>query len=269
MPELHLLNGHTLNKKLLISIIAIFLIAVSACNNKTADKEIQIKSDMKYADIFHKMHESKPEMIYSIEYYKNKIIAFQKMIPESRNINIITNIDDIIPGSLCFLVGWNDFNIGRGTDFDIIANNYPRGNFFGLYTFDTNQNITNEYLVGYKNYLENIRDILLEKIPGKKYEYGLISVGDFNNDSINEIASIYLHPPLFEYVFTVFGYDIAENDFIPVLLAPLYINFIRPFPSVEHIGNGFKILQVVESEPLELAWKNYIWDINSARYVMQ
>ena len=255
--------------KKIVPIIAVFLIALSSCNNKTTDKDIQTKSEMKYSEIFHLMHENKPEQIYPIDYYKNKIIEFQKILPETRSMNFITVIENIIPGSLCFLVGWNDFNVGRGADFDIIANNHPRGNFFWLYTFDTSQNITNEYLVGYKNYLDNIRDILLEKIPGNKFEYGLISVGDFNNDNINEIASIYLHPPQYEYVFTVFGFDIAENDFIPFLFAPVFINFDQPFPSIEHIENGFKVLEVLEYEPLELAWNNYIWDMNSTKYVKQ
>jgi len=252
-----------------VSIFFIFLIALSSCNSKITDKDAQIKSEIHYPELFQTMHENKPELIYPIDYYKNKIIEFQKILPERRSMNFITVIENIIPGSLCFLVGWNDFNVGRGADFDIIVNNHPRGNFFGLYTFDTSQNITNEYLVGYKNYLDNIRNILLEKIPGNKFEYGLISVCDFNNDNINEIASIYLHPPQYEYVFTVFGFDIAENDLIPILFAPVFINLDQPFPSIEHIENGFRVLEILENDPLELAWNNYIWDRNSAKYVKQ
>ena len=252
-----------------IIIIPVLLFALSACHSGTAENNNPGKAELNYSEMFFKKHENKPEPIYPIEYYENEIIKFQKILPESRNINIIKNIENIIPGSLCFLVGWNDFNVGRGDDFDIIANSSPRGNFFGLYSFDTGQRITNEYLVGYKNYLDSIRNILFEKVPGYKPEYGLISAGDFNNDRVNEIASIYLHPPRYEYVFTVFGFDVTGNDFIPLLLAPVFINFDTPFPPVEYNGNGFRVLEILEYEPLELAWNNYTWNESAAKYSHQ
>ena len=82
------------------------------------------------------MNQDKPEMIYPIEYYENQIIEFQQILQERRRINSIERIDNIIPGFLCFLVGYDDFNVGRGDDFDIVANAGPRGNFFGLYTLE-------------------------------------------------------------------------------------------------------------------------------------
>ena len=254
--------------KTIVNII-ILLCIFSSCNKKNTENTEHEIVFQNYADIFKERNQGTPEMVYPIEYYQSKIIEFQKIIPERRRINVIKKIDNIIPGLLCFLVGWDDFDVGRGEGFDIITSAPPRGNLFGLYTFDKNQNIVNEYLVGYKNYLDSIRNILLEKLPGNKFEYGLISFGDFNQDGINEIVSIYLHPPSFEYVFTVFGFDVMENDFIPALLVPVYINFEQPFPPVEYIGNGFRILEVLEYEPLELAWNNYIWDKNTAKYIKE
>ena len=254
------------NKKLnCILLIAVVLCAYSSCGNKTEKNNLKI-NEMDYSKIFPERNENEP--IYPLEYYKEEIRKFQKILPELRQINTITKIDNIIPGLLCFLVGWNDFNAGRGDDYDIISNASPRGNFFGLYTFDKNQNITSEYLVGYKNYINNaIRQILLEKLPGNKLEYGMISIGDFNNDGITEILSFYLHPPLYEYVFTVFGYNFLEDNFIPILLAPVLINFEQPFPSVEYLENGFRILEVLEYEPLELKWTDYLWDKDVQKYV--
>ena len=256
-------------KQRLLSIIIIFIIIISSCKKAAIEKEIHIKSEASYLELFHYINRNKPEQIHPMEYYKEKIIEFQRIIPERRRINVIHKVDNIIPGLLCFLVGFDDFNAGRGEGFDIIANAPPRGNFFGIYTFDEEQNIMNEYQVGFRNYLDNIRNVILEKMPGNKFEYGLISVGDFNNDNINEIASIYLHPPQYEYVFTVFGFDVEENNLIPILFAPVFIKFDQPFPSIEHIKNGFRVLEVLEYEPLELAWINYTWDINSAKYIKQ
>jgi hypothetical protein len=117
-----------------------------------------------------------------------------------------------------------------------------------LYAFDNSQNAAREYQVGYRNYLDSIRNVLLDKIPGNKPEYGLVSYGDFNNDGLSLITSIYLHPPQYEYVFSVFGYDALEDDFVQILLVPIYINFEEPYPPVEYIENGFRILEIVDQE---------------------
>ena len=237
----------------------LFFCLFSSCNNKTASKN--------YADIFEELNQDKPEMIYPVEYYKDQIIEFQQILQERRRINSIERIDNIIPGFLSFLVGYDDFNVGRGDDFDIVTNAGPRGNFFGLYSFDKAQNIVSEYQVGYKNYLDSIRNILLEKIPGNKPEYGLVSYGDFNNDGINLIASIYLHPPQYEYVFSIFGYDAAENEFVQLLLAPIYIHFEQPYPPVEYLENGFRVMEIIDKDYLDLAWIDYIWDKSVGGYV--
>ena len=252
------------------AIKTIFIICIfTSCNSKNFDTDSEKIIEKTYVDSFLELNRNKPEKIHPNEYYLNKIIESQRILPENRKVNSIMEINDIIPGFMCFLVGWNDFNVGRGDDYDIILESAPRGNFFGLYAFDKNQDIVNEYLVGYKNYLDNIRNILLDELPGTKPGYGLISYGDFNGDGINEILSIYLHPPKYEYVFTVFGYNIKEKEFIQTLLVPIFINFEQPFPSVKYNENGFTVLEVLEYEPLELAWNNYLWDKSIAKYIKQ
>ena len=247
--------------------ILLFLNIFSSCNHKNAESMDHIIVSKNYADIFTEKNQDIPEMIYPMEYYKNKIIEFQKIFPEDCRINSMERVDNIVPGLMCFLVGFDDYNIGRGEGYDIISNAPPRGNFFGLYTFDKNQNPVAEYQVGFKNYLDNIRNILLEKIPGKKFSYGLVLYGDFNNDGINMIASIYLHPPQYEYVFSVFGYDTAENDFAQKLLVPIYIHYEQPYPPVECLENGFKIIEVIDNDYSNLVWNYYLWDSNSGKYI--
>jgi len=246
-------------------IIVVLICIFTSCNTKNIDAN----SGKNYVEEFNRLNQNKPEKIFSDEYYVNKIIEFQKLLPENRKMNTLMEIYDIIPGFLSFLVGWNDFNVGRGDDFDIILESSPRGIFFWLYTFEKNQKIVNEYLVGYKNYLDSIRNVLLDELSGIKPEYGLISYGDFNGDRIIEILSIYLHPPKYEYVFSIFGYSVKEKDFIQTLLVPIFINFERPFSPIKYIENGFTVLEVLEYEPLELVWNNYIWDTNLEKYVKE
>jgi hypothetical protein len=199
------------------------------------------------------INENQPEMIYSTEYYKNKIIEYRNFFDERQEVSIITKIDNIIPGFLSFLVCWDD-NL--------------KGYIYELYIFDKNQNIIQKYLVGYGPFINNYVDILMEKLPGNKIDHALISYGDFNHDGINEILSYSFYPNM-GYVFTVFGYNVSENDFVHTCLVPIFINFEIPFSPVEYIGNGFRILEVIESESLELIWNNYVWDMNTMAYIIK
>jgi hypothetical protein len=121
-------------------------------------------------------------------------------------------------------------------------------------------------MVGYGPMLRSYRNMLMENLPGNKVEHEVISFGDFNNDGNNEILSysFYVNEG---YVFTIFGYDIAEKDFVHTCLAPVFINFENPFPSVEYTTDGFKILEVVDEETVDLQWNNYKWDKNTRKYI--
>ena len=247
-------------------LILFILFTIVSCN-RNIDKNNHELVETNYLAIFNERNIDSPEISYPIEHYEKQIIEFQRLIPERRRINTIHNVNNVIPGFLCFIVGFDDFNAGRGEGFDIIANTSPRGNIFGLYTFDKYHKIVDEYQVGFRNYLDSIRNVLFEKIPGNKFEYGLISLGDFNNDGINEIASIFSYPPYHDYVFAVFGYDVIQNAFVEKLLVPIYIHFEQPYPPIEHLGDGFKILELLEYTPLELTWNNYLWDMATLRYI--
>jgi hypothetical protein len=47
---------------------------------------------------------------------------------------------------------------------------------------------------------------------------------------------------------------------------PVFINFENPFPSVEYIADGFKILEMVDEETMDSQWNNYKWDKNIRKY---
>jgi hypothetical protein len=195
-------------------------------------------------------YESPSEMIFDMDYYKSKIIGYRDFFDNRQQISTIIEIDNIIPGFLCFLVCWDD-NL--------------KGYMYELYTFDKNQNITNKYLVGYGPNLKNYRNILMERLTGTKIEQEIIAFGYYNNDGINEILSYSFYPNI-GYVFTVFGYSIIENEFIDICLVPIFINFDKPFSPVEYIGNGFRILEILDDEYLELKWNEYIWDMDTIKY---
>ena len=103
-----------------ISNLLIILLILS-CSNKPGEKTENIIASRNYLEIFYERNRDKPEMVCPIDYYKGKIMENQKILSEPRRINTIEKIDDIIPGILCFLVGYDDLNVGRGEGFDIIG----------------------------------------------------------------------------------------------------------------------------------------------------
>ncbi len=49
----------------------------------------------------------------------------------------------------------------------------------------------------------------------------------------------------------------------------MFINYDNPFPSVEYIEKGFKILEIIDEEPIELQWENYVWEEDIEKYIRQ
>jgi hypothetical protein len=204
-------------------------------------------------------NETKIEMNYSLEHYKNEIIKYEESyygfqnismeISQLMNISSIIKVDSLIPDALTFFVCWLN----------------QKGYVYWLYSFNSEQKIVKHYYCGDFNTFENYK-ILMEKIPGKILDYGSISIGDFNNDGKNEIALDSFYKNIGN-AFCVYGFNNIENELELLCLAPVFINYDNPFPSVEYIGNGFKILEIVEEEYLELSWNNYIWNMEIGKYI--
>ena len=106
----------------------------------------------------------------------------------------------------------------------------------------------------------------MEKLTGKMIENDTIAVGDYNNDGINEIV-LYTFYKSIGNVFCVYGFNISENKLEELCLVPVFINYDNPFPSVEYIGNGFRILEVFDEEFMELGWSEYIWEKDKMKYI--
>jgi len=243
----------------IVSLIAFLF----SCSNRTAGKNIiqeNIDENSNY-QTFTQQNFNKVEMIYSMEYYKNEITKYQDNyygfkdvsmeITDIMNISSIMEVNDLIPNSLTFLVIW--FN--------------PKGYVYYLYAFNDEQKLVGNYYCGqfvsFKNY-----KVLMEKLSGIIPEYSTISIGDFNNNGINEII-LYTYYPHIGNAFCVYEYSFMEKVLEELCLVPVLINTVNPFPSVEYVGNGFKILEVLDDELMEYAWKNYIWNNEQNKYIKQ
>jgi hypothetical protein len=204
---------------------------------------------------------NKVEMIYPIEYYKNEIINYQDNyygfkdismeITQIMNISSIIKADNIIHDLLTFVVCW--FN--------------PKGYVYYLYGFNTEQNIVKHYYLGDFVPFENYHK-LTEKLYSNILEYAAISINDFNNNGKNEIA-LYSFYKNIGNVFCVYGFSEIENELVELCLVPVFINYDNPFSSVEYIENGFKVLEIIDEEIIELTWNKYVWENDIQKYVKQ
>jgi hypothetical protein len=233
---------------------AIIILALFSCCNKTI-------AENNYKQALSQQNIHKVAMIHPIEYYKNEITKYEDNyygfrdvsmeITQLMNISLIIKVDNFTQDFLTFFVCWYN----------------PKGDIYYLYTFDDNQNIHNHYYCGdfvpFAHY-----KTLMEKLTDEIMDYGVVTIRDFNNDGFNEIA-LYSFYKYIGNVFCVYGFNNIENVLEELCLVPVFINYDNPFPSVEYIGNGFKILEVVDDEYTELAWNKYIWDIEKRKYAKQ
>jgi len=249
------------NYYLLPKILPLLIVNLFSCSNKNADKNINQENivENSYYTASSQLSFNKVEMIYPIEYYRNEIIKYQDNyygfkdvsmeITDIMSIFSITEVNNIIPNSLTFLVIWLN----------------PKGYVYYLYAFNDEQKIAGNYYCGqfviFKNY-----KLLMNKLSGVILENGSISIGDFNNNGVNEIL-LYTYYPHIGNVFCVYEYNFIEKTLEEVCLVPVLINTENPFPSVEYIGNGFRILEVLDDELMEYAWNTYMWDDEQNRYI--
>jgi hypothetical protein len=244
-----------------ITLIITLTVSSFSCNNKNIGKETDKGNsiDNNFAQLFFQENVNKVEMIRPIEYYMNAIIACQDNyygfedvsmeITQYMNISSIEKVDDFVPNLLTFLVSW--FN--------------QKGYVYYLYIFNYDQSIMGHYYIGQYVPFQNHR-ILMNKLSGNVLEYGNIAIGDYNDDGINEIV-LYSEYKNIGNVFIVYGFNFIENIFEELCLVPVYINYYDPFPSVEYIGNGFRILEIIDDEFTELEWNKYIRDDEIRKYI--
>jgi hypothetical protein len=263
----------TINIMKIIHIITSLLLAtiLFSCGNKEIDLNADASSSHENIDETIKLHYSEEfaqrnikrvEMIYPIEYYKKAIETYQEdfyrmqrlsmKITDMMNISSITNIEHVVPKQLTFLVCWIN----------------QKGSVYYLYSFDKNQQIDEAYFCGQTVFLIPEKQILMKKLSGNILKNEVVSVGDFNRDGINEIA-LYTQYQNIGDAFIVHGFNPKENRMEELCLVPIFINLEKIFPSVESAANGFKILELIDDELLELAWNNYVWDVHNLKYTRE
>jgi hypothetical protein len=239
---------------------------IFSCSNKNINAEkssshqtIDETTELNYYEEFAQRNINKVEMIHPIEYYKKHIETYQEdfyqmkyssmKITDMMNISSITKIGNVVPSVLTFLVCWIN----------------QKGSVYYFYSFDENQQIDEAYFCGQTGFLIPEKHILMQKLNGNIIENEVVTIGDFNHDGINEIA-LYTQYQNIGDAFIVHGFNPIENRMEELCLVPIFINLEKMFPSVESIENGFKVLEVVDNELLELAWNNYVWNEGNMRY---
>jgi len=245
-----------MNKINIFLLILLLAVSLSSCKKNTGKIT---NNENNYVQMFFQQNNNKVEMIHPIEYYQNEIINYQDNyygfkdismeITQYMNISSIIKVDDFIPNSLVFLVSW--FN--------------QKGYVYYLYVFNYEQELIEHYYIGQYVPFQNHR-ILMDKLSGNILEYGNISIGDFNNDRINEIL-LFSEYKNIGNVFLIYEFNFIENNLDELCLVPVYINYHNPFSPVEYIGDGFKILEIIDDEFDELEWNKYIWNNNIRKYV--
>jgi len=240
--------------------LALLAIIVFSCSNKNNSKNINQENivENNYTPSSQQGF-NKVEMIYPMEYYINEIIKYQDNfygfkdvsmeITDYMNISSITEVNNIIPNSLAFLVIW--FN--------------PKGYVYYLYAFNDEQKMAAHYYCGQFVSFINYK-LLMNKLSGVILENSTISIGDFNNNGVNEILS-YTYYPHIGNALCVYEYNFMEEILEEICLVPVLINTDNPFPSVEYIGNGFRILEVLDDELMEYAWNTYVWNDEQNKYM--
>ena len=126
-----------MNKPIIILTFSLFFI-LNSCTLKSNENVVEDT----ITTVFYQDNIQRVEMIYPIEYYKEKIINnyanYHNGTIEDLNINLlkissIVRIDNIIPNLLTFFVKWSDI----------------RGYTYMFYTFDENQNIMNRHFCNF------------------------------------------------------------------------------------------------------------------------
>lgn len=216
-----------------------------------------------YYQEFTQLNADRVPKVHPIEFYMKKIEAYEEeyygfrdstmKMSSFMHIASINEVEMVVPGALTFLVCWDN----------------SKGSIYYLYMFDEGQEITDHFFCGQNVFLKPEKQVLMEKTGGNKVEYEAVSVGDFNNDGVNEIALFSQYQNIGR-VFCVFGFNTTEHTFDELCLVPVFINFDELFPPVEQIENGFRILEVIDDEFfLELAWNSYVWEPELMRYIKQ
>lgn len=235
------------------------ILLMFSCNNKESIEEYVEKplsdefnsADIDVKTIFDKLNQNVTQEKLPLGYYKNKILE-DETSRRYLELNEIMEVEYLIPGFLCFIVLWTDFE----------------GYVYKLYTFNDTQRIINIYDCG-NGWPFPYSTLLTQNIPGNKLG-NFLFVSDINNDGLNEIITFsFWH---FSSV-AIYGFDVVENKFKAYLETEYYFNYDEPFSPIKVENNNgdneIIILKIVDKETYDLQWTKYIFDKEGRIYIIK
>ncbi|GHT56808.1 hypothetical protein FACS1894109_06970 [Spirochaetia bacterium] len=234
-----------MNKKHLLYGIFALILFIFSCNNKKFEEkpvfDLEI-TNINLKPLFDELNQNAPPEKMPLEYYRD-IILKDETSRRYLELNNIMEIDYLIPGLLCFIVHWTDFE----------------GYVYKLYTFNDKHQIVDIYSCG-NGFPMPYNEILTQNISGIKFADYLI-ISDINDDGINELITFtFWNFP----IFGIYGFDMVENKFKPYLETEYYFNYDEPFAPIKveknNGNNEIIILRIVNKETYDLQWTKYIFD---------
>jgi hypothetical protein len=236
--------------KIIVSII-FFCVLLFSCTKKDIienDIKRENTNTMSLLNLFKELDKNKPLEKLSMEYYKNIILQHNSSRGYVDIINIF-EVEYFIPGYLCFIVYWRT---GEGYVYKLYA--------FGLY--NNEQKISEIYNLN-NGWPSPYMEIIMERIPGKRLGEYLI-IDDINDDQLNEIIGFSFGS--FGSVFTIYGFDLTNNDITKYCEIQYFVNYDKPFTSIIFENGTIKILEIVDRENYDLMWNEYIWNEMERKY---
>ena len=161
------------------------------------------------------------------------------------------------------------------------TNSSDNNRYVSLYAFNKNYEFQ-IYLIA-PTFISGLNDeakeIVMRGIPGYHLWNSVISIGDFNNDGMNEIASLIFAGS--EPTFRIVGIDTYSNEIIHYFNNDFSVDFPPTYTPIEFVYykgiHGFKMIEFIDpsrasiSHPIpglrNLAWIFYAWNEVQRKFV--
>ena len=202
--------------------------------------------------------------VWSIDDYKQDIIT---RFSRDNRIIIENGIKEFIrfeTGEIFFFIMYN------------IQDKYT---YIDLVSFNNDE--MELHLISFWNKDEDNTKYFLQDIPGNQLWESLATIGDFNNDGIDEIATIDLHGGSAS-IFLILGINPANKNVDTYFHGTVAVSMTSTYTPVEFVNYkgmyGFKIMQFIDPKlskisypilggPRNTAWIFYTWDETQRKYI--
>ena len=209
-----------------------------------------------------------PTNVWNIDDYKETILVKSS----SMLIHEFFELFSFETGEKYFISKWNS---------EIAESRRGIRRFVSLYFFNKYHEFK-EYpiaLLDVTGLTKNAIEIVMHTIPGHHLWDNVVSIGDFNNDGIDEIASFFFGGS--EPVFQIIGIDSYSKEVVIYLYEGFSVDFPPTYTPVEYVSykgrQGFRIVKFIDPTRAEikhpiperrnLAWIFYTWDEGKREYI--